>query len=346
MKRLIVFLGLTVLAFRGTAQVVEPPQHDPSAPDMWFGVNFSESTNWPPESDNFFGYGRYFRYFSIPIPPFVITNRFEFWIVSPAMAQDAWLLEKEDDGSFITITNLNLTGGPDVYYFGQAWSLTTNQLYSLITGNWYAEVNFGDTNYIGNLTPRGWQGPFIGFPVAYGVHSLWGYYAISPNNRTAKVIFDGSHCEDEFYLPIQCVWSAQAAGSSIPFTVTNLMTTNTFNIGFHTGTLQLSDGVVSSSPIDFNFQVITAGQAVDSLIEALPVNGIPSNNRQVMVKILSTAAAHFDRGHMAQGCADLEIYKRFVDASHLESDITTQLLQPVQDILNAFKVPERFKSFR
>lgn len=347
MKRLVVFLGLMALALQGMAQVSGPPQHDPFAPDMLLGVNFSGSTNWPPESDNFYGTGLYYRYGSTPSPPFVITNRFQFEIVSPAMAQDAILLEKEEDGSFTTITNLNLTGGPDVYYFGQTWELTTNQIHSLVKGNWYAEVNFGDSNYFGNLTPRGWQGPFIGLPVAYGfgVHSLWGGYAISPDNRTAQVIFDGSNCEDEFYLPLQCVWSAQAVGSSIPFTVTNLMTTNTFSMGWHTGTLQMSDGVASSSPVDFYFEVITAGQSVDWVIAALPVDGIPSNNRRVMVKILSAAAAKFDRDRMAQGCDELETYERFVKASHLSNNITLELLQPVQDILDAFQTQRSFKKF-
>jgi hypothetical protein len=337
MKRLIALVVLMGLAIDAGAQVVGPPQHDPSAPDMWFGVNFSGSTNWPPEWDNFSGNGRYFRYsLSGSGFPLIITNRFDFEIVSPAMAQDAWLLEKEEDGSFTTITNLNLTGGPDVYYFGQAWNLTTNQIHSLVTGNWYAQVDYADSNYVGNLTPRGWQGPFIGFPVAYGLHSLWGYYAISENNRTAKVIFDGSHCQDEFYLPIQCVWSAQAAGSRIPFTITNLMTTNTFNVGYHTGTLQLSDGVVGSSPIDIWFEVITAGQAVEKLIQAPPVNAISSGNRQVLVRILSAAVPEFNRGQMTQGCAQLETYERIVERMHLDSLTTTQLLQPAQEIINTF----------
>jgi len=337
MKRLLALLVLMGLAIQAGAQVDGPPQHDPSAPDMWFGVNFSGSTNWPPEWDNFFGNGRYFRYsLSGSGFPLIITNRFEFEVVSPAMAQDAWLLEKEEDGSFITITNLNLTGGPDTYYFGQAWNLTTNQIHSLIAGNWYAQVDYADSNCVGNLTPQGWQGPFVGFPVAFGLHSLWGFYAISQNNRTAKVIFDGSHCEDEFYLPIQCVWSAQAAGSPAPFTITNLMTTNIFDIGDHTGTLQLSDGVVGSSPNDIYFEAITAGQAVDMLIQALPVNGISSKNRQAMVKILSSAALAFNRGQMIQGCAQLETYKRFTQTMHLDSLTTTQLLEPAQEIIATF----------
>lgn len=337
MKRLIVFLGLTALALRGMAQVNGPPQHDPFSPDMDFTITFSALSNSPPPSSVMVGNARYFRYFPTPFPPFVITNRFELIFGSPVPAEDAWILEEQGDGSFMLVTNLNQVGGPDVYYLGQAWNLTTNQIYSLITSNWYVEVDFGDSNYLANIAPLGGQGPFIGYPVIYGVHSLWGVYPISPNNRNAKVIFDGSNCSDEFYLPIQCVWTAQAAGSSGAFTVTNLMTTNTFSLGTHTVTLQLSDGVLTPPPIDVNFQVITAGQAVDWLIGALPVNGIPSKNRQVMVKILSTAAAQFKRGRMAQGCADLETYKRFVKASHLDSYITTQLLQPVQDIINAFK---------
>jgi hypothetical protein len=259
----------------------------------------------------------------------------------PAEAQAGWLLQYEADGSFTTITNLILSGDSSGYYLSQTWDLTTNQIHQLVAGNWYAEVDFGNSNCIGDLTPRGWQGPFVGFPDAYGAHSLWNYYAISPNNRTAEVVFDGSHCQDEFYLPIQCVWTAQAAGTAKPLVITNLLTTNTFGLGFQTGTLQMSDGVVSASPVDVYFQVITAGQAVDMAIAALPINGVSLNQRNVLVRILLTAAAEFKRGQMTQGCCQLAAFEQFVAAAHLSKDITAQLLRPAQDILGVFNQPQR-----
>jgi hypothetical protein len=340
MKRLWALLVIMTLASQATAQVTGPPQHDPFSPDMWFGVNFSGTTNWPPESDDFWGNGRYFRVSSSPYPPYAITNWFQFSIVLPAEAQEGWLLQKEADGSFTTITNLILSGDSGAYYLSQTWDLTTNQIHQLVAGNWYAEVDFGNSNSIGNLAPQGWQGPFVGFPDAYGAHSLWNYYAISPNNRTAEVVFDGSHCQDEFYLPIQCVWSAQTAGSSKPLTITNLMTTNIFGLGYQTGTLQMSDGVVSASPVEVYFQVITAGQAVDMAIAALPISGVSPNQRKVMAGILLTAAVEFKRGRMAQGCCQLAAFERFVAASHLSGDITAQLLRPAQDILAVFNQPQ------
>jgi hypothetical protein len=340
MKRFLVFLGLMALALRGMGQVNGPPQHDPYSMDMLFNTTFSALSNSPPPPNDFYGVGIYHHYSTAPYPLFIVTNSFEFTIVSPAPAQAAWILEKQEDGSFMPITNLNMAGGPDEYYFGQAWLLTTNQVRSLVTSNWYAEVDFGDSNYFGNITPIGGQGPFIGYPIIYGVHSLWGVFPISPDNRTANVIFDGSHCEDEFYLPIQCVWTAQAAGSSVPFTVTNLMTTNTFTVGFHTVTIQLSDGVLRPPPVDIQFQVITAGQAVGWIIRGLPVNQLSPKSQKIMTTLLSAASADFNQGQMAAGCAHLHAFEQIVKALHLDSYTASQLLQPAQQIIEAVKNPQ------
>jgi hypothetical protein len=337
MKRLLIFLGLTALVLQGMGQVNGPPRHIPGSADMSLGVNFSGTTNWPPESANFYGVGLYYRYATVSNPPWIVTNLFQFTIISPAPAQAAWVLEKEADGAFTTITNLDMDGGPDVYYLGKSWELTTNQIRNLVTGNWYAEVDFGDSNYLGNINPIGGQGPFVGYPIIYGVHSLWGVYPISPNNRTAEVVFDGSHCEDEFYLPIECVWAAQAAGPSAPFTVTNLITTNSFTVGFHTVTIQLSDGVLTPQPIDIQFQVITAGQAVDWIIRGLPE--LSPKSQKIMTTYLSAAANDFNQGRMVAGSAHLRAFERYVKTLHLDDYTASLLLPPAEEIIEAVKNP-------
>jgi hypothetical protein len=339
MKRLVLFLGLTVLAIQGMGQVNGPPKHDPYSMDMLFNTAFLALSNSPTPSDDFYGVGMYHRYAAISAPPWSVTNLFEYTIVSPAPAQAAWILEKEEDGSLMLITNLNLADGPDVSYFGGTLLLTTNQVRSLVTSNWYAEVDFGASNYLGNITPVGGQGPFVGYPIIYGVRSLWGEYPISPDNHTAKVIFDGSHCEDEFYLPIQCIWTAQAAHSPAPFTITNLTTTHTFTVGVHTVTIQLSDGVLTPPPVDLDFQVITAGQAVGWIIQGLPVNQLSPKSQKILTELLSAASADFNRGRMAAGCAHLRAFEQVVRTLHLDSYTASQLLQPAQQIIEAVKIP-------
>src|SRR6266705_1508635 len=291
MKRFLFFIFFTALVLPGMGQVNGPPKHVPGSIDMMVGVNFSGTTNWPPESTDFFGSGIYYRYFAISSPPWVLTNSFQFTIISSAPVQAAWILEHDADGSLTTITNLVMNDGPDVYYISRWWGLTTNQVRSLATGNWYVAVDFGDSNYLGHITPLWGQGPFISYPIIQDFHCLWGVYPISPNNRTAKVILDGSHCEDEFFLPVQCVWTAQAVNSPVPFTVTNLTATNVFSIGNHTVTVQLSDGVLTPEPVDLQFQVITAGQAVDWIIRGLPVNQLSPKSQKIMTTHLSAATA-------------------------------------------------------
>jgi hypothetical protein len=95
--------------------------------------------------------------------------------------------------------------------------------------------------------------------------------------------------------------------------------------------------IANGFPFYFNVNVITAGQAVDSVISDLQASIIPNNKKLVLNNLLSDAAALFDRGRMAQGCSRLETYERLVKASHLSDVEASHLLRPVQDIINALK---------
>lgn len=342
MKRILLLLGLMTLVVRGSAQS--------GTPGMPFFISFSPLANSP--SNSVLGGGANYRrimQFSEYIPPTQIyTNWLEVYINLPAPPEHAWILEKEQDGSLnqvFEVTNLfSYQLYPYQLYFDQFYTLTTNQIHSLVEGDWYAEVDFGDSNYLGNLAPQyGFaNGPkaVMVFPPPYGMNVANGYTVISPNNRTARFVFDGSHCVDPFYLPMQFFWNGWAgydvSGTPI-FADTGMYAAHVFTIGSYTISLQVNDIIANGQPFYFGLQVITAGQAVNSIISDLQSSGIPEYRKRVLTHVLSTASALFNQGDMIRGCVELEVYQKMVESLHLDSTLTYNLTQPAQDIIDVFK---------
>ena len=311
---------------------------------MPFILNFSPLSNSPPPAQALWGNAQFQRVKYVSSQPdMAYTNRLDVFINLPARASDAWIWEQEADGSVTPVAELTnqYNESPDQIFIQQYLLLTTNQVHQLILGNWYASVDFGDSNYWAKIDPQyaNALGPWP-FPYVYGVHDFLENEstAISINNHDAPVIFDTSRTIDPYYLPIiQCVWTAQAPGSPVIVTFTNLVATNVFNVGYYSGFVQLNDGLAEINyAIQFGFVVITAGQAVDWISSNLPPN-IPQRNRQAMLNALSKAADCFNQGRNAAGCAQLRIYQRLVVTSHLDSTLTATMLVPPQKIIDAFK---------
>jgi hypothetical protein len=326
MKHVLVFLGLMTLAVRGIAQS--------QIPDMPFFISFLPLSGSPTNSE-IWGLANYYRVEQPPpyLPNYpTYTNRLEVFINLPAPPKGAWVLEQEEDGSFITVMELT-----------NYLTLTTNQIHSLIEGNWYAEVDFGESNYLGNLAPQYYavNGPKVvmNFPPVIGDRVANGYTLISPNNHNAKFVFDGSHCEDPFYLPMQFFWTGWAgyvdAGTPV-FTGKGMLETNVFELGPYLIRLQVNDSIVNGQPFYFYLSVITASEAVNLLISDIQNSVLTTNQRRIVIRVLSKAAVQFDKGHMAQGCSELEVYKILVKTLHFDSPLTHNLTQPAQDIISAF----------
>jgi len=257
----------------------------------------------------------------------------------------------QEDGSFTLVTELTnqYAGGDSSSFYYQPVTLTTNQIYSLIAGNLYVEVDFENSSYLGNFAPEydyiaGPAATMI-FPPIDGITAI-GYIVVSPNNRTAKFVLDGSHCVDPFYLPLQLSWAGYAGFNSfgdpskIVFTSTNVMVTNVFNIGGYSISLQASDMLAVGEPFYFSVQVVTAGQAVNSFISQLQYYSPMADwEQRFLAGDLSNAARYFNDGNMVRGCDELKMYESLVkkfDFSNLE---TTNLLIPIQDVIDAVKRP-------
>ncbi|MGH7977370.1 MAG: PEP-CTERM sorting domain-containing protein [Limisphaerales bacterium] len=94
-------------------------------------------------------------------------------------ATGGWILQMENDGSLSPVLEFtNEFGGPVLipgspagtssgiegtfpgnnppagsYIYSQSWQLTSDQVQNLLAGEWYAEVDYGNDEYISNLTP-------------------------------------------------------------------------------------------------------------------------------------------------------------------------------------------------
>lgn len=296
----------------------------------------SNSPPLPPGAWGGFNYYRTTKPFLPGMPTY--TNLLEVYFWLPASVENISLLEMEPDGSFTIVADLTEQ---------QRLTLTTNQIHSMVAGNFYMEVDLEEGSYLGQLAPEyafanGPTAKMI-FPPPIGMNLSWGYTVISPNNRTAKFFLDSSNCTDPFYLPMQFSWVGyvgwDADPSAILFTDTNAMTTKVFNLGAYIISLQASDSIATGQPFYFYINVITAGQAVDSFIAILKTASIPENRKRVLIKVLSEAARFFDHGKMKAGCAQLETYMRLVKTSHHDSQLTSNLLRPAQDVIDAFQSP-------
>ncbi|MGH7953069.1 MAG: PEP-CTERM sorting domain-containing protein [Limisphaerales bacterium] len=90
-------------------------------------------------------------------------------------ATDGWIFQKNGDGSLTPIFEItnelyfadspfpgaslegSFPGNPSetypTYIYSESYQLTADQVQSLLSGDWYAEMSYGGDTYLGNLTP-------------------------------------------------------------------------------------------------------------------------------------------------------------------------------------------------
>jgi hypothetical protein len=345
MKRFILILCLLGVCLRGSAQNQDS--------DMGFFINFEPVSNSTLDFELWGGseYYQVKRPF-FPSMPFY-TNLLEIWIYSSVEPVSAWVLEKQPDGSstpLIEMTNwfehfIWFRENNPYFHVKHPLKLTTNEIHSLIAGNWYVLLNYGESSYLGHLAP---QYAFANGPTATvvfpppkhaGPNTVNGYKLITSNNRRAKFVLDGSRCTDPFYLPMEYLWQGwkgyNATGAPA-FTKMGVMATNVFKVGFHTIQLQVSDPIASSLPFQFYVEVITAGQASRAIITTIQQTSLNTDEQQALSDVLSAAARHFDKNRMKRGCAKLELFQTLVEASLLEDNVKTYFSRTAQEIIDVF----------
>jgi hypothetical protein len=92
-----------------------------------------------------------------------------------------------------------------------------------------------------------------------------------------------------------------------------MVSTNLFDIGLHTLTLQVSDGTASSAE-SVDFEVITPAMSIDTLVLWIDQSGLARREKQPLLASLQAAARSFERGAFATGVNQLGAFQNKVRA--------------------------------
>lgn len=321
--------------------------------DMGFSIFFNKPVD-DTSSPLFGGMANYSRekHLFHSFPDRTLTNYLDLNLRLPTQPISAWILERQTDDNFAPVFEItNFVSDPDYGCFiWQNFTLTTNQIHSLVASNWFVAVDFGDSNFVANMEPLYMfaNGPTakVVMPPVYEMRISPYYKAISLNNRDAQVVLDGSPSTDPYYLPIQFVWTAWngiRTDAPLLFTNTEMRFTQNFEVGMYLVRLDVNDGIATGQSYPFTLDVRTAGQEVNSILSTIPNSVFTARQQDILSRALSTATAQFDQGRMKQGCDRLLLFKQLVKVFHVNSYASnyyfTYYSNRAQFVIDAFKRP-------
>lgn len=289
------------------------------------------------------------------------TNTLDFVINTGAnRSSDGWILQMQKDGSLIPVIEFTneLTGPFSHYHYSQSLQLTIDQIQTLLAGRWYAEVDFGSYEYLGNLAISSIRlpQPVIAVSPLSDFSNIGGNVVIAANNQKAKVVLDGSESNNPFYLPLQFVWM-----DGINLLGATTITTNILEVGTHQIILKMNSisSILSYSiESSVTLEIITPGEAVGIVISMidqsnlantkkrlltktllaavtyLDVNSVKLNSRQGKLNLL--AGSSLDRKNMILAIRQLQIFQSQVrQAAPADSTDATSFINAAQQIIDA-----------
>jgi len=228
----------------------------------------------------------------ITFPQPFATNQLSVVIhAGPNPPTDGWLLVEQNESLVPVVELTNLVYIPDAgsyiftrtgwvfqitnpahYDFTQTCILSVDQVHQMLDGDWYAGVEFGDDQYLGNLTPdlstMAWPA------IEYGVRQATIFFGSLPpweetvviapdNSKPATVTIDASFSTNAFYLPMTFLWTMDGAISA-----ETPISTNKLAIGDHQFSIEVNDGY-NTNTVTANIIVIPPETAVDDLISSI-----------------------------------------------------------------------------
>jgi hypothetical protein len=235
------------------------------------------------------------------------------------------------------------------YNYRQSFYLTTGQLQNLVEGKWYAEVDYGDDKYLGNLVPMSITPPTATIiavsPVTiFSAGELQSPFnndisetVIAPaSNRPATVILNGSG-SDPFDFLLQYRW---LNGPNV--VADAAATTNRWQPGAYQIQFEASDGVVAGTE-NLTLEVISPEDAVNDLGSVLEQSNLKIGTMRGLASRLSMAQYSFARGDARLGEIQLADFQRRVRAEMTRTDSATAnwLILGAQEIIEAVEEPGR-----
>ena len=290
------------------------------------------------------------------------SNYFEVTIdLGTNQASDGWILEQESDGSLQPVMELTnetsqltflppvypfqFPGGPLALRYGylQTAQLTVDQIHNLAEGKWYAEVDYSDDQYLGNLTPANIAPPspmviispssvFPSPPANLFPGGNATAAVISPgDNRPALVTLNGANSSDVFYLPLGFLWSEGL--KPIAGTATTTLSLKPGNYAF---TLEVSDSYNTNSTMAM-VEVLSPVDALEELMSATAQAGLNRETTRRLLSTLQEAQMPLKRGDNISSNRKLATFQQEVNsyASQMNSLTASFLYGGAQDIIEA-----------
>jgi len=206
--------------------------------------------------------------------------------------------------------------------------IVTNIAGSAISSNALLTVISPPTNHppvaMASVSPRSMLFPDQG-----------GVLIISPNNSNALVVLDGSLSSDPDNDPLEYVWFAEGGSYAVGVQVTNIL-----ELGNYTFILEVDDGELTSMD-SVTFEVITAGEAVDFIIERINDSPFGGSVRRPLIATLRSAQADFDAGEFMMGVRKLHAFQMKVQTRVTPADpaLASLLVNAAQAVIDAVNSP-------
>ncbi|HXI52168.1 MAG TPA: immunoglobulin domain-containing protein, partial [Candidatus Saccharimonadales bacterium] len=156
-------------------------------------------------------------------------------------------------------------------------------------------------------------------------------FVISPNNSNALVVLDASASSDAEHDPLQFGWMGDGV-----LVATGVVATNEFDLGVHDLVLVVDDGRATGTA-QVEFEVISAGDAVELIVSKLQSSTLPGWIRRPLVATLTVAAATFDAGNFDIGVHHLRTFQNKVRnrVQPVDPDLAALLTNAAQAIIEA-----------
>lgn len=155
---------------------------------------------------------------------------------------------------------------------------------------------------------------------------------LSLNNTYAAAALDASSSSDVEQDPMTYTW---LEGTNL--LAVGVLSTNLFNVGSHTITLNVSDGQAVSTTT-LNFEVITSGAASTELFLEVQQSSLSSQRQQPLLASLRAAVAAFERGNFGSALNQLQAFQSKVQKQIALEDPTTAAswIAAAQAIIDSF----------
>ena len=170
--------------------------------------------------------------------------------------------------------------------------------------------------------------------------------AIAVNGLEADLILDGSLSSDEDGDVLAFAWTRNDEGATFALGV---LTTNTFEVGFHDVTLVVDDGKITGSAT-VNLEVLTLEDAVDELYGVLVESEIPRKDKRPLLTTLGRVWDSFNDGRLNSGAKQLRAFQQKAraqldgnnaDAGRRMVHVAQQIIDAINDYLVDHEEPWR-----